>query len=313
MTPEQLTAQDAALRSRQRRLGFFYLLMPLLLIYLVFKVLPPYPWPTEQTDTAALAEAFKSGDQAKITEQLKKAVDTARPVKDQPITFLRGTISVSTSLEERLLLLVIIAGAFGSFVHGATSFSTYVGNREFTPSWTWWYVLRPLIGVGLALVIYFAVRGGLLLLVVSGATDASKINPFGVAALAGLTGMFSKQATDKLNEVFTTLFKSAEDAKRKDSLAAAPKVEGVTPDRGPAAGGQSVTVVGTSFSAAAKVLFGGQSATDVVVAEGGTSLTARTPAHEAGLVAVEVVNADEKRGSKAEAYTYEDEVVSPPV
>ena len=36
--------------------------------------------------------------------------------------------------------------------------------------------------------------------------------------MAGLVGLFSKQATDKLNEVFSTLVKSGGDDKRKDKL-----------------------------------------------------------------------------------------------
>ena len=39
---------------------------------------------------------------------------------------------------------------------------------------------------------------------------------FGVAAIAGMTGMFSKQATDKLREVFETLFGVKDD--RPDKL-----------------------------------------------------------------------------------------------
>jgi hypothetical protein len=47
------------------------------------------------------------------------------------------------------------------------------------------------------------------------------VNPYGVAALSGLAGLFSKQATDKLREVFETLFRVARgagDAQRKDDL-----------------------------------------------------------------------------------------------
>jgi hypothetical protein len=66
----------------------------------------------------------------------------------------------------------------------------------------------------LALVFYFAIRGGFL----STTGGAKDINPYGIAALAGMVGMFSKQATDKLSEVFSTLFRSAGDEKRADSL-----------------------------------------------------------------------------------------------
>jgi len=120
--------------------------------------------------------------------------------------------------ETRLLLLVMTMGAFGSYVHAATSFVSYVGNRSFVKSWTWWYVLRPFIGVALAVIFYFVIRGGLL----SAGAAASDISPYGFAAMAGLVGMFSKQATDKLEEVFSNLFqvsKEGGDHQRGDKLA----------------------------------------------------------------------------------------------
>lgn len=73
--------------------------------------------------------------------------------------------------------------------------------------------------MSLALVFYFVIRGGFL----STTGGAQDINPYGIAALAGLVGMFSKQATDKLSEVFGTLFRSAPgegDAKRQQPLTA---------------------------------------------------------------------------------------------
>lgn len=119
--------------------------------------------------------------------------------------------------EMRLLLLVMAMGALGSYVHAGTSFVSYVGNRSFVGSWTWWYILRPFIGLALAVVFYFVIRGGLL----SGGAVASDISPFGFAAVAGLVGMFSKQATDKLEELFNDLFKvskEAGDSQRGDKL-----------------------------------------------------------------------------------------------
>src|SRR5262245_31444816 len=64
--------------------------------------------------------------------------------------------------DARLILIVLCAGALGSYVHAATSFASYVGNRRLVLSWMWWYVLRPLIGMALALIFYFVLRGGLL-------------------------------------------------------------------------------------------------------------------------------------------------------
>lgn len=116
-----------------------------------------------------------------------------------------------------LILLVVLVSALGSFVHAATSFADYVGNRQLKISWVWWYLLRVLVGSSLALIFYFAVRGGFF------ANDASSgaINPYGIAAVSGLVGLFSKQATDKLREIFDTAFRVGEgdgDAARDDSL-----------------------------------------------------------------------------------------------
>lgn len=121
------------------------------------------------------------------------------------------------SVDAQLFLVVMIAGGLGSFVHTATSFGDFVGNEKLTVNWMWWYILKPFIGMALAVIFYMVMRGGLL----SSGSNAGSINLFGIAALAGLTGMFSKQATDKLSEVFDALFRTRAgggDAKRKDDL-----------------------------------------------------------------------------------------------
>jgi hypothetical protein len=115
----------------------------------------------------------------------------------------------------RLILLAAIAGALGAYVHLATSFADYAGNESLTVNWVWWYVLRPFIGMALAEIVYLALRGGLLS---AGTASDGAINPYGVAAVAALTGLFSKQATDKLREVFETLFRTQQKVERKDGL-----------------------------------------------------------------------------------------------
>ena len=133
------------------------------------------------------------------------------------IAFIGTTSGFATTADVQLLMLVMVAGALGSFLHTATSFADFVGNEKLARSWLWWYLLKPFVGMGLAVIFYLVVRGGLL----SGGTEAGKVNIYGIAALAGLTGMFSKQATDKLGEVFTTLFQTKPgegDDARKGSL-----------------------------------------------------------------------------------------------
>jgi hypothetical protein len=128
---------------------------------------------------------------------------------------LFGALKLRLTTDTALLVLVIAAGALGACIHVATSFATFVGNSRLRTSWMWWYLLRPLIGASLALLFYYAVRGG----VMSSQAQSGDVNPYGVAALAALVGLFSKQAADKLREVFETLFRTAEgvgDDERKD-------------------------------------------------------------------------------------------------
>ncbi|MCJ1885863.1 hypothetical protein LNN38_13495 [Pseudomonas sp. LA21] len=121
--------------------------------------------------------------------------------------------------DARLLVMVMAAGGLGSIVHVAKSFSDFVGNERFMTSWIWWYVLKPFIGMIVAMLLYLFIRGGFL--TVSATGDETNVNLHGLMGMAVLAGMFAKQATDKLGEVFDTLFRTrraASDAKRKDVL-----------------------------------------------------------------------------------------------
>ncbi len=83
---------------------------------------------------------------------------------------------------------------------------------------------------------------------------------------------------------------------------APPTVASVSPNIGPTAGGQSVTISGANFTGASSVTFGGTAATDIVVVDGST-ITATTPAHVAGVVAI-VVTSFGGIGTGAAIYTY---------
>jgi uncharacterized membrane protein len=134
------------------------------------------------------------------------------------IYLLHCNWKITDNLDDKdLFLLVILAGALGSAAHGATSFASYIGNSKFNPAWAWWYVLRPFIGIVIAVIIYFVLRAGFLTM----GGEENKISPYGVVAFAALAGMFSKNATDKLSELFDTLFKTKSgggDDKRADKL-----------------------------------------------------------------------------------------------
>jgi hypothetical protein len=66
-------------------------------------------------------------------------------------------------------------------------------------------------------------------------SDAADFNPYGTAAVAGLVGIFSKQATDKLEEVFTNLFRTepgkGDDERRNKLHDAVPVADQMVPLR----------------------------------------------------------------------------------
>jgi len=200
---------------------------------------------------------------------------------------------VPTTFDERLLLLVIIAGMLGAFVHGATSLADYLGNNAFNKNWTWFYLLRPAIGMSLALVFYFAIRGGFL----STTGGAKDINPYGIAALAGMVGMFSKQATDKLSEVFTTLFRSGGDDRREDPLNGSTVAFQLDPTTVVAGGEEfKLTVTGTGFVNGATINIDDKPQTTTF--ESATKLSAqiaRETIANAGTLKVTVVNPDKTK------------------
>jgi hypothetical protein len=137
------------------------------------------------------------------------------PVEPGKVRLLLGRWwEVTLETEIRYLLIVVLSGAMGSYIHLATSFADFVGNRKLKASWGWWYLVRPFIGMALALVVYFVVRAGLI----GGAGGTSSMSPYGAAAIAGMCGLFSKQATDKLREVFENLFRTEKKSERADPL-----------------------------------------------------------------------------------------------
>jgi hypothetical protein len=165
---------------------------------------------------------------AYLIYELWPAVTTAStPSVRRPTVVLFGEhMRFTPTRESALILLVVLAGALGAYIHAATAFGRFVGERRFTSSWYWWYTLRLPIGSALALVLYFVVRGGIL----DANGTSADVNPYGLAALAALAGMFSRHAVDKLNEVFDTVFTKREpDPELASDEAPTPHVDKVEP------------------------------------------------------------------------------------
>ena len=176
--------------------------------------------------------------------------------------FALGPYSWATDL--RMLLTVILAGTIGSLIHTLTSFGDYVGNKRLGTSWMWWFVLRTPIGISLALVAYLILRGGLIAPTLHAPKDAEDLqgatvllNPYGIAAFAALAGMFSRQATDKLREVFETLFTAQRAVPRGEPLRGKPTV-GVTPEKLTRGNPQVLAITGRGFDKGAKATIDGK-------------------------------------------------------
>src|SRR5918994_6209182 len=161
-------------------LGLYVGLVGVLLVVLLISV-----WPAvEKASTSTAVPAMTPARAAEETVEM---------------SFL-GVAHLDVTAGMSLLILVAIFGGLGSFIHAATSFVEYTGNRRLGRSWSWWYMLRVPIGSSLALIMYFAFRGGLF------ATSAAPgdVNAYGVAALAGAAGPFSHQAPAELAGAFPT-------------------------------------------------------------------------------------------------------------
>ena len=174
------------------------------------KATPPSPAALE-----ALRQAKKDAD-GKVREKVTQAAEAKRDAADKAaaVTVEEQAIEQAKKDEIRLLTLVIMAGALGSFIHLTRSFVDFVGNRTIRASWVWWYLLQPLTGSALAAVVYLVIRGGFF----AGASLGTNLNPHAFVAMGTLVGLFSKQAVNKLDELFTTLFKTDKERELKDKL-----------------------------------------------------------------------------------------------
>ena len=218
MDPRKAATATVQLQSRPPWPGvtvglFVYLVAIFSLVVLLISLWPPPP--TLAINSSASTAASVPGSNAARAAPGPAPKPAAAPTAssatssgDKVLTWWFGEIT----REVDLLWLVLITGALGSFAYGARSFVDFVGNRALRASWSAWYLMYPFIGAALALIFYLAVRGGFLT-----TSAGNDVNVYGLTAISGLVGMFSKQATTKLSEVFGTLFKTdkSDDLKNK--------------------------------------------------------------------------------------------------
>lgn len=82
-------------------------------------------------------------------------------------------------------------------------------------------------------------------------------------------------------------------------------VASISPDQGPTAGGQTVTIRGAGFAPGSEVSFGGHPASDVRVNDASDQITATTPPGAAGAVDVVVTHGSTPEATLPGGYTYD--------
>lgn len=88
------------------------------------------------------------------------------------------------------------------------------------------------------------------------------------------------------------------------TFVAPPDLQTVAPLNGSSNGGDAVVLTGSNFDSNAKVFFGTEEATAVVVSGGGTTINALTPSNAPGTYDVAVQNADGQRDTLTAVFTF---------
>lgn len=170
---------------------------------------------------------------------------------------LNGSLTRSSAF----VVLSLAGGAVGGALHGIASLAAHVAQADYGPDWSLWYLTNPLVGAALATIFLFVLQAGLG----GQSTTATTTSLHGVAAVAVLSGLFSRHAMDKLKQIFDVAFASAGTTTTGTARSVPdgpPNIHSVTPPKA-AAGGADVPIV----------IHGGGFAPGCVVDADGTRMT----------------------------------------
>jgi len=157
----------------------------------------------------------------------------------------------------------------GSTIYSLRSFAMYAGNRTLVTSWLPLYFAAPMIGALLGQLFYVLLRAGF----VSPSAPTADISPYGFAAIAGLGGLFSAQALEKLKSVFEEIFTKL--AEHSDPVVQPPTISDISPTH--AKEGNAVTITGTGLAKVNRVVFFDGIPAVLVGQATDTSLTVNVP------------------------------------
>lgn len=107
--------------------------------------------------------------------------------------------------------IVCLAAGIGSLIYAIRAYLLHAcERRDFDMRYVPWYIFWVLLGSLVGLVVYFALRGGVLLLTIGNDSEPLNFNTWSLGAAGALSGLFSKYAIEKLRKVFLTLFTASD-------------------------------------------------------------------------------------------------------
>ena len=134
---------------------------------------------------------------------------TAVPISGK--VFQTNLESLFASREVKLVLIATLFGVMGASVQGISSLVAWNSRGKLEEGWGLWYIARPLIGAALAVITYLIIRVGLI----PSPSGALVINDFGVAAIGAIVGLMADEMSQKLRDVFDSLFGLKKPAEEK--------------------------------------------------------------------------------------------------
>ena len=128
-----------------------------------------------------------------------------------PASSTDGSTGIPVSMIE--FLVALFAGGLGATVYGIRGWLKHACKAgDFLPRYWPWYLFRQIEGAVLALIFYLGLKAGILVLTVGDEPAvSSELTLWAYAAIGALVGMFSKQAIERLHDVFVVAFGDTED------------------------------------------------------------------------------------------------------
>lgn len=208
---EELTGMNRYIHSL---LAVWFIVVAVFCLVVTLRIWPSVERPfSPPADTAKARLASSKPDRiAKDSlnaKEISTAKDSLKTVSEEEEDEAPMTAGQS------LLLVSLLFGTLGGAAHGLASLMDFRGQRRLFKSWTMWYFLLPILGGCMAVIFYMAIRGGLL--TTGSDPAAASINPYGIAALSAVVGLFTDRATLKLKEIFDTIFTTKSES-RADTL-----------------------------------------------------------------------------------------------